>query len=93
MAAAETILRRLRFADDMFLAPRLLPKTKAAAYCSLSTSGFDDWRRKGLMPEPIPGTTRWDVKLLDKAIDKLSGLSEPESPQDAYDAWKKGSGR
>jgi hypothetical protein len=75
----------------MSLAPRLLPKTKAAAYCSLSPSGFDDWRRKGLLPDPIPGTSRWDIKLLDQALDKLSGLSQPAAPptpQSAYDEWK-----
>jgi hypothetical protein len=76
----------------MPLAPRLLSKKKAAAYCGLSLSGFDDWRRRGLLPGPIPGTNRWDVRLLDKALDKLSGLSQPDSlptPQNAYDEWKR----
>ena len=75
----------------MPLTPRLLSKKKAAAYCGLSLSGFDDWRRRGLLPDPIPGTNRWDIKLLDKALDKLSGLSQPAAPatpQSAYDEWK-----
>lgn len=81
----------------MSLAPRLLSKKIAAAYCSLSPSGFDDWRRKGLLPDPIPGTNRWDIRLLDKALDKLSGLNltqtqTPPNPQSAYDEWKKRAG-
>jgi hypothetical protein len=75
----------------MSLAPRLLPKKKAAAYCSLSPSGFDDWRRKGLLPDPIPGTNRWDIRALDAALDRLSGLQQPVAATtiNAYDDWKR----
>jgi hypothetical protein len=69
--------------------PRLLSKAQAAAYCGLSAAGFDDWRRKGTIPAPLSGTTRWDRKALDVALDKLSGLIHHEERESAYDAWKR----
>jgi hypothetical protein len=54
--------------------PRCLPKAVAAAYCSLTSQGFDTWVRRGLVPGALPGTQRWDRK----ALDRLSGLAEAE---------------
>jgi hypothetical protein len=66
---------------------RLLTKPEAAAYCKLTTAAFDDWRRRSILPGPIPGTRRWDRVSLDKALDKASGL-QSESAGNAYDQWK-----
>ena len=71
------------------VAPRLLSKAQAAAYCGLSTAGFDAWRRKGSIPAPLAGTARWDRKALDAALDRMSGLAYHSEPEDAYDAWKR----
>ena len=65
--------------------PRGLTRDAAATYCGLSPAGFDDWQQRGLVPGPMPGTKRWDIKAIDAALDKLSGLDEPlEEPKGAF---------
>lgn len=67
---------------------RLLTREGAAEYCSLSPEGFDDWRRRKLVPGPLPGTHRWDRKALDAALDKLSGL-EGGQEETALQKWRR----
>lgn len=72
------------------MSPRCLTKRAAAEHCGCQTLGaFDDWRRKGIVPGPIPGTTRWDIKALDAALDRASGLTTTPSDQlTPYQRWK-----
>ena len=68
--------------------PRGLSKTDAAAYCGCdSISAFDDWIRRGIVPGPIPGTHKWDRKAIDRALDKLSGISPQSDTTVALDDW------
>ena len=62
------------------LAPRVLAKPAAAAYCGLTESGFDHWVTTRKLPGPMKGTRRWDKVALDLALDRLSGInrSKPE---------------
>ena len=54
---------------------RGMSKQEAAEYCGCETlAAFDAWRSKGIVCGPIPGTTRWDRKALDAALDRASGL-------------------
>jgi len=73
------------------LAPRLLSKSEAAAYCGLGVRGFENWVAKGLVPGAVPGTARWDRKAIDAALDKASGISgcdEGESQERSpLDTW------
>jgi predicted DNA-binding transcriptional regulator AlpA len=66
---------------------RLLSREAAARYCGLSRSSFSEWVRKGRLPGPIEGTTRWDLRAIDERLDKLSGLNAPEESE-ALDAWR-----
>src|ERR1700730_11140938 len=59
---------------DLGIGPRLLTREQAAAYCGLSASGFSEWVRSGKLPGPIRGSTRWDLKAIDAALDSLSGI-------------------
>jgi hypothetical protein len=68
--------------------PRLLTREEAAAHCRLSTVGFDDWRRRKLVPGPLPGTHRWDRKALDAALDKLSGI-EDRAEETPLQKWRR----
>ncbi len=70
------------------LLPRVLDRTIAAAYCSLTPAGFSAWVRSGRLPGPIPGTRRWDRRALDAALDRLSGLDHSDDGGSALDAWK-----
>lgn len=69
---------------------RCLTREQAAEYCGLSLDGFDDWRRRGLIPGPIAGTRRWDRKALDLALDKASGIKPSgDEKGGALDDWRR----
>jgi hypothetical protein len=73
--------------DRSTISPRLLNRHQAAAYCCLSVQGFDRWVRLGRLPAPISGTTRWDLKAIDAALDLASGLSISASAS-PLDQWR-----
>ncbi len=69
----------------MSIDPRVLSRDEAAMYCGCeSVSTFDSWVRKGIIPRPIPGTTKWDRRAIDDALDRF-GFSAP-----LIQAWKAG---
>jgi hypothetical protein len=68
------------------ITPRLLTRKQAAGYCGLSLQGFSEWVKRGIIPPALPGTARWDLKAIDIALDRLSGISE--TPGSAFDEWK-----
>jgi len=78
----QTVKRRM----ETSLAPRVLSRAEAAAYCGCSPGLFSDWIRRGIIPGPIPGTHRWDRKAIDVALDRISGLTV--SIADPFDEWK-----
>lgn len=41
---------------------------------------FDDWVRRGIVPKAMAGTTRWDRKAIDRALDRRSGLLSDAGP-------------
>ena len=68
--------------------PRLLSRDQAAAYCGIAPETFDSYRRRGILPDPLPGTKRWDRKLIDEFLDRQSGVTKAAalSPLDAWRA-------
>ena len=79
------------------ISARLLTKEQAAEYCSAkSLRTFDRWPTKNLVPGPIPQLGRWDIRVLDRHFDKLSGLIELVEATDAEDdelaQWAKQNG-
>lgn len=69
--------------------PRVLSKNAAAAYAGCeSMSAFNDWVRRGILPGPIPGTTRWDRRAIDAALDRASGIIAPSDQISPYKRWK-----
>ena len=66
--------------------PRLLTKQQAAAYCAVTPETFDDYRRRGMVPDPISGTNRWDRKLIDLWLDKASGIASQTTS--SLDEWR-----
>ena len=60
---------------DIAVAPRLLTREQAAAYCGLSVQGFSRWVKSGRLPGPIVGTLRWDLRAIDAAFDSISGIA------------------
>lgn len=64
--------------------PRGMRRDTAAAYLDISTSKFDDWVARGLMPGPKRqgGVTIWDRYLLDHALEFL-----PDEAPETGDSW------
>ena len=63
------------------ITPRGGTKAQASAYCGIAEATYDNWRRRGLMPGPVPGTDRYDFVAIDQAWDKLSGIA-PQSTEE-----------
>jgi hypothetical protein len=70
--------------------PRLMKKVTAARYLDISPDTFDT------LPLPQPISVRGDGKLrlydrntLDAWIDKLSGQPLADTPENAFDEWKR----
>lgn len=57
-----------------------LRRDEAAASLAISPSLFDDWIKKGYMPEgkPIGGVTLWDTHKLREAWQRLQDAREPD---------------
>jgi predicted DNA-binding transcriptional regulator AlpA len=72
---------------DVGIAPRLLTREQAAAYCGVGTTTFAAWIRRGIVPGPVPRTHRWDRKAIDAALDALSQI-DGKLESKAFDQWK-----
>lgn len=83
--------------DPVAVPPRLMTKDQAVGYAAAgSVRRFDRWRKAGMMPGRVPGTTLFDRLAIDAAIDKLSGSVaantnpiNPAAEDDPLEAWKK----
>ncbi len=72
---------------DVGIAPRLLTRAQAAAYCGVGTTTFTAWVRRGIIPGSISATRRWDRKAIDAALDALSRI-DSKAEGEALDQWK-----
>jgi hypothetical protein len=70
--------------------PRGVTIETAAHYVGLDISGYRAGVRRGIFPAPMKGTKRYDLRAIDRALDKLSGLAceVPPPALSPYDAWK-----
>lgn len=59
---------------------RLLPKDGICEYLGqISASTYDAWHAKGIVPGPVPGTNRYDIRAHDAALDKIAGLDKTKA--------------
>jgi hypothetical protein len=69
---------------------RLASEKEAADAVGLDLATFRAWVAAGKLPNAIPECGKFDLKAIDAALDRLSGLG---SPSNALDAWRvKGAG-
>lgn len=60
------------------MTPRLHDKAGICAYLGdISAATYDKWQAKGIVPGPIRGTNRYDVRAHDAVLDRLSGIGQP----------------
>lgn len=54
---------------------RLLDHDEACIYCGVSHANFDRLVSEGRLPSPVDlnGEVVWDITLIDKALDRLTG--------------------
>jgi hypothetical protein len=63
------------------MTPRLLSRVRAAAYCGLSPNAFDEHVAPIVQPIEFGRRNLWDVKALDRWLDRESGLAHATVPQ------------
>ena len=67
--------------------PRGLTIEESAKHLGLSVSGFRHWMKRSGIKCRITGTHRYDIKAIDAALDKLSGLA-PVAQRDEFEEWE-----
>jgi hypothetical protein len=65
--------------------PRLATEKKAAEAYGLEPATFRHFVARGLFPKPLPECGLYDLKAIDLALDRMSGIG---SPANALDRWK-----
>ena len=75
----------MTYANDNY--PPVLTRPEAAAMCRLSTSGFDSWVRRGIVPPAIAGTKRWSRDAILRAVGGAEiGVDAALSPFEQWEA-------
>ena len=64
---------------------RLVTDKEGATHLGLEVSQFHHWVEIGRLPKPLADIHKWDMKALDAAIDRLSGIGDSAN---ALDAWR-----
>lgn len=64
---------------------RLLTEAKAAEAIGLELATFRHLVACGRLPKPLPDLNLFDLKAIDRALDRLSGIG---SPTNALDSWR-----
>lgn len=70
------------------LIPRGLTREGAAAYVGLSAAAFDKARLEQKYPGPTLPGGRYDLMLLDLAMNRLSGILTESEAASPLDAWR-----
>ena len=74
------------------ITPRGLTHKEVALYCGLSIAGFDNYRRRGLLPGPTLPGKRYDIALIDRTMNMLSGIGYTAQPISALQEWRNARG-
>lgn len=77
---------------QLFEERRGLTSRETARFYGLSSSAFYKARRNGLIPAPTLPGGRYDRVLLEKEMNRLSGITDP-GPQSLLDTWRSGRGQ
>lgn len=71
---------------------RLTNKDGICAYLGdISHATYDVWQGRGLVPGPVPGTSRYDIRAHDAALDRCAGIDLVKHRSiSALEAWEAG---
>jgi hypothetical protein len=70
--------------------PRLVGEMEAAEFIGIPVATFRAWVGCGRLPSPLLDCGKYDLKAIDVALDRISGL---DTPANALDAWRARGGR
>jgi hypothetical protein len=70
------------------LSPRGLTLEQAAAFVGLSKSGYNKRKRMGDYPGPTLPGKRYDLRLLEVAMDRLSDIRNEGEASTPLDNWR-----
>jgi hypothetical protein len=74
--------------QEITVTNRGMSSKQAANFYGLSMSSFQKAKRDGKIPKPTLPGGRYDRRLLEMEMDRLSGISESE-PLSPLDEWRK----
>ncbi len=73
---------------------RLQSKAGICEYLGhISPTTYDIWAQKGLVPGPVRGTTRYDVRAHDQLLDRHSGLNVGSAKLSPLEEWEAANAR
>ena len=73
--------------DD--LVPRLVNKEAICRYLGdISTATYDKWQARGVVPGPVPGTSRYDLRQHDHVLDLKLGILIKERSLSPLEMWE-----
>jgi hypothetical protein len=64
---------------------RLVTEQQASEQVGVELATFRAWVDCGRLPKPLPDCGKFDLKAIDAALDRISGLG---SASNALDAWR-----
>ena len=68
---------------------RLQSKAGICAYLGhISTATYDIWAQKGLVPGPVRGTNRYDVRAHDQLLDRHARLDARTTTLSPLEQWE-----
>lgn len=82
------------------LSNRIVTQTEAREVLGISRTLFLRMQAQGILPQPLPGTKRYDLKAIEHALDRIAGVqgdatagpNASESPAESYERWKASQG-
>lgn len=88
LCTAYQVIYQAIMTDDL-----ALTRSEAAKLCNLTTSGFDGWVRRGIVPPPIMGTRRWSRLQLERALAGQSWVPPDKvEEEDPMERWERENG-
>lgn len=75
----------------MRLTPRFAKETEAQAFFGLDARAWNALRRQNIIPPPVATVGLYDLKALDRAFDRLSGLGSADDALTEWEAKNEGS--
>ena len=54
----------------------------------ISHATYDAWQNRGIVPGPVCGTTRYDIRAHDLALDRTAGIDKPARKLSPLEQWE-----